>query len=130
MIPIEIRQSQSLESIMERHSIRKSGRSMTRLTIHNQAYRQNWINLTKTGRIRQSQLEMELTAVPSKHNRYQTITKLHQATRINRVSLKSDSIHTEQSQSIELIIRSEIRQSQSLKSIMERHKVRAKAVAQ
>ena len=80
---------------------------MIRLTIPNQKYRQIGSMLTKTGQIGQNQVQMELTAVPPKHNRYQAIVKLHQATKsIVSISEKNDSAYTEQSQSIKLIIRS------------------------
>ena len=81
---------------------------MIRLTIPNQKYRQIGSMLTKTGQIGQNQVQMELTAVPPKHNRYQAIMKLHQATKSIVSISKNDSTYTEQSQSIKLIIRSKL----------------------
>ena len=95
-VPIEVRKSQSLKPIMEYHSLqaKKNGRSMIRLTIPNQKYRQIGSMLTKTGQIGQNQVQMELTAVPPKHNRYQAIVKLHQATKsIVSISEKRFSLH-------------------------------------
>ena len=100
---------------------------MIRLTIPNQKYRQIGSMLTKTGQIGQNQVQMELTAVPPK----QSNNEIAPGIKISSVNIRKRRFSLHWTITVNKVnYKKQIRQSRSLKSIMERHKVRAEAVAQ